>query len=117
MAFLAGMLYVWFRTRRRVGPGWRLIRASFIFFALWSINTALTHWVHASLTPDQFLGDVPSLPSYFVPRSPVELLFYFGKMDHLLCVPGALLLGLGLNKIYHSGVRNGEKDSSRSRPQ
>jgi len=99
VAFLVAMAYIWFRTSGRQGSGWRLIRLSFVFFALWNINTFIVHGLQASLSPEQFEGQIGALPSHFIPRSIPDIFFFFGKMDHLLCVPAALLLALGLKKL------------------
>ncbi|MBW1817660.1 MAG: hypothetical protein JRF65_01500 [Deltaproteobacteria bacterium] len=101
-AFFAAMIYIWFRTRSRNGPGWRLIRLSFVFFALWNINAFLAHAIEASLAANQFVGDSQGLAAFFLPRSGMDIYFYFAKMDHLLCAPAALLLGLGLRRLRRS---------------
>ena len=101
VGFIVAMIYIYFKTRNRRGAGWGMIRLSFIFFALWNVNTLVVHAIEDSLSPWQFEG-VGMLPNYFVPRSGLEVFYYFGKMDHLLCVPAALLLGLGLKKLNRS---------------
>lgn len=101
--FLVAMIYIWLKTRNRSGDGWGMIRLSFIFFALWNINTFIVHAIEASLSPLQFEGTNGALSRYFIPASGVDIFYYFGKMDHLLCVPAALLLGLGLKKLDRSG--------------
>ena len=101
-AFFAAMVYIWFRTRSRPGSGWGLIRLSFIFFALWNINTFLVHAIEASLPVDQFEANAGGQAQDFVLRTGMDVYFYFGKMDHLLCAPAALLLGLGLRRLRRS---------------
>jgi hypothetical protein len=103
MAFLGAMVYIWFRTRYRGGDGWRPIRLSFIFFALWNLNTLFVHALAGSISPDQFLGSSGELPRYFIARSGLDVYFFLGKMDHFLFVPGAICLGLGLKKLNQSG--------------
>ncbi len=99
LAFLIAMAYIWFRTRRREGEGWRLIRLSFIFFAIWNINTFISHAVAAGMDPAALQGRLGPLPRYIVARSALDIYFFFGKMDHFLCIPAALCLGLGLQKM------------------
>lgn len=99
VGFIVAMIYIYLRTRNRQGAGWGLIRLSFVFFALWNVNTLVVHAIENSLSPQQFEGTVGMLPRYFFPRSGVEIFYYFGKMDHLLCLPAALLLGLGLKRL------------------
>ncbi|MBW1783015.1 MAG: hypothetical protein JRL30_20015 [Deltaproteobacteria bacterium] len=99
LAFLVAMLYIWFRTRHREGEGWRLIRLSFVFFAVWNINTFIMHSVSVALDPSKFQGHMGPLPRYFVARSAIDIYFFLGKMDHFLCIPAAVCLGLGLQKM------------------
>jgi hypothetical protein len=99
LGFLVAMVYIWFRTRHREGEGWRLIRLSFVFFAVWNINTFITHSVSVTLDPAKFQGYMGPLPKYFVARSVIDIYFFLGKMDHFLCIPAALCLGLGLQKM------------------
>ncbi len=99
LAFLVSMLYIWFRTRKRRGAGWVFIRLAFVLFALWNVNTFLIHAIQVSLSPGQFVGRIGGLPRYFQPRSALEVYYYFGKMDHLLCVPAAFFLAMGLRRM------------------
>jgi len=103
VAFLAAMIYIGLRIRARRGAGWGFIRLSFIFFALWNVNAFLVHAIQASLSPDQFEGVPGGLAQFFSPRSGVDIYFFFGKMDHLLCAPATLFLGLGLRRLGRSG--------------
>ncbi|MGM0425970.1 MAG: hypothetical protein ACQEQ7_01895 [Thermodesulfobacteriota bacterium] len=93
------MAYIWLRTRHRTGEGWRLIRLSFVFFAVWNMNTFINHGISAALDPTKFQGDMGTLPRYLVTRSTLDIYFFFGQMDHFLCIPAALCLGLGLRKM------------------
>jgi hypothetical protein len=102
VGFLIAMVYIWLKTRNRQGAGWGMIRLSFIFFAMWNVNTLMVHAIQVYLSPEQFEGTTGMLPRYFMPRSGLEVYYYFGKMDHLLCVPAALFLGLGLKKLDRS---------------
>ncbi len=99
LGFLIAMAYIWLRTRHRTGEGWRLIRLSFVFFAVWNMNTFINHGISAALDPTKFQGDMGTLPRYLVTRSTLDIYFFFGQMDHFLCIPAALCLGLGLRKM------------------
>ena len=99
LAFLIAMVYIWLRTRHREGEGWGLIRLSFLFFAIWNIITFINHGISATLDPAKFQGHIGALPRYFVAHSATDIYFFLGKMDHFLCIPAALCLGLGLKKM------------------
>jgi hypothetical protein len=104
MAFLAAMIYIGFRIRGRQGAGWGFIRLSFIFFAVWNVNAFLVHAIQSSLSPEQFEGPPGGLAQFFFARDWVDVYFFFGKMDHLLCAPATLFLGLGLRRLGRSGA-------------
>ena len=110
LGFLVAMAYIWFRTRHRGGEGWRLIRLSFVFFAIWNMNAFITHSISAALDPSKFQGHMGPLPRYFVARSAVDIYFFLGKMDHLLCIPAALCLGLGLQKMRRAVAQHAPSD-------
>ncbi|MDZ7695927.1 MAG: hypothetical protein U5R49_03030 [Deltaproteobacteria bacterium] len=110
LAFLVAMVYIWLRTRHRRGTGWGLIRLAFVFFAIWNINTFINHGISAALLPAQFQGEIGGLPRYFVAHSFSDLYFFFGRMDHFLCIPAGLCLGFGLRKMYRAGRRMPSED-------
>lgn len=110
LAFLGAMVYIYLRTRKRRGAGWGLIRLAFVFFALWNINTFINHGISAALDPAQFQGTIGGLPRYFVAHSFTDLYFFFGRMDHFLCIPAGLCLGFGLRKMYRAGQRMPSED-------
>lgn len=112
LGFLVAMVYIYLRTRDRDGDGWRLIRLSFVFFAVWNLNAFITHGISAALDPAQFQGRIGGLPRYFVAHSSMDLYFFFGKMDHLLCIPAGLCLGLGLRKMYRETQHTSSQDVS-----
>ncbi|MEJ2586710.1 MAG: hypothetical protein P8165_03845 [Deltaproteobacteria bacterium] len=110
LGFLVAMVYIWLRTRHRKGAGWPLIRLSFVFFAIWNINTFINHGISTALDPAQFQGQIGGLPRYFRAHSFRDFYFFFGKMDHLLSIPAGLCLGLGLRKMHRANQRIPSED-------
>ena len=108
LVFLVAMIYIWLRTHRRTGSGWRMIRLAFVFFAVWNINTFITHAIAAGLDPARFRGDMGPLSRYFLAQSTLDVYFFFGKMDHLLCIPAALFLGMGLHQMRRAVSGEGD---------
>jgi len=109
-AFLIAMVYIWLRSRHRAGEGWRLIRLSFVFFAVWNLNTLIAHAVAANLDPANFQGYIGPFPRYFVAHSFMDIYFFFGKMDHFLCIPAVLCLGLGLKQMRRTVSKGTDSD-------
>lgn len=105
-----GILIYWLRRRGLTKEsGWKCIQFSAFFFILWNIDAAVVHqledredlfeilqagqwnrWIHV-------LGDHQSL----------SLLYYIGRLDHLLCVPAIFLLYLGLRKLLRNPGKAG----------
>lgn len=105
-ALAMAFLIYWLRQRQLVRErGWRLIQLGAFFFIIWNVDAFFVHilddrsdlfrtidagtW-HASIEFDRNF----ELLAFF---------YYFGKMDHLLCAPGMILLYFGLRSLLHEG--------------
>jgi len=97
-----GILIYRLRSRHLVRQsGWRLIQYASVFFILWSLDAFLAHYmdeqtqlIRVAQASDwqihiQSAGD----------RGWLWLLYYFLKLDHLLCVPGMVFLYMGLRRL------------------
>ena len=110
-ALSMAILLYWLRQRQLVRAyGWRMIQLAALFFIIWNVDAFLVHilddrsdlfrtidagtW-HASI---QFDRNVELL----------AVLYYLGKMDHLWCAPGMILLYFGLRSLLHEAQRNQE---------
>lgn len=103
--FSMGLLIFWLEKRRlTVHKGWRSIQMGALFFILWNLNTILSHWLEEqtallkirTVGVDQLLIETdPSL-------SWLGTVYYFTKLDHLLCVPALFLLFWGLRRLARS---------------
>jgi len=97
-----GVLIYWLRDRQLVRTsGWRFIQYSALLFILWNLDAMLVHALD-----DQFavvtVQRVGTWQIHIQDRfsSPaIQLLYYFAKLDHLLCVPALLCLYLGLKRL------------------
>ena len=104
-----GIFSYWLQTTGLVRErGWRLIQLSCLMFILWNLDTFTVHWIEYTLTNEFFtttgldwsqrLSMVGGWRSW---------LYYFGKFDHLLCVPAMLLLLFGLRDLYRQAGNKG----------
>lgn len=108
-ALAMALLLYWLRQRNLViERGWRLIQLAALFFIIWNVDAFLVHilddrgdlfhtidagtW-HASIEFDQNV----ELLAFF---------YYLGKMDHLWCAPGMILLYFGLRSLLHEAQSN-----------
>lgn len=97
-----GVLIFWLRERGLTRQaGWRHIQYAALFLMLWNLETFAVHLLDEQLA----LVSVERLDIWHiriradVDFSGLELLYYFSKLDHLLCVPGLIFLYTGLKKL------------------
>jgi hypothetical protein len=103
--FSMGLLIYWLRKRRLVTVvGWRYIQYAALFFIVWNLDAALSHWIEeqSALIEIQSAGpmliDIQTAPGYAW-LSPV---YYITKLDHLLCVPALVFWYLGFRRLLKS---------------
>ncbi|MGD2270536.1 MAG: hypothetical protein PVI06_09065 [Desulfobacterales bacterium] len=97
-----GSLIYWLRERGLVQQrGWQLIQYSALFFILWNLDTLMVHFLD-----DQFkIITVKSIGPWQIElrdayhNDTLKILYYFAKLDHLLCVPALIFLYLGLKRL------------------
>jgi hypothetical protein len=102
-----GILIYWLRDRKLVQePGWRLIQYSALLFILWNIDTILVHALDDQFRIIQTRGigtwQIQIEDAYS--HNFIKMVYYFAKLDHLLCVPALVLLFLGLKKLKETNV-------------
>lgn len=94
------------------GKAWRYFKLSLLFFLMWNVDAFLTHWMATNIPDDAIIGGGSILKSHLTgPISFIELLYYIGKFDHILCVPAMFFLTLSLRTFYREAV-DGEKSKS-----
>lgn len=85
--------------RRPPDPGlsWRSLKLSLLFFLLWDIDHLFIHWFAGAMPADvRGLGSNLTKDYFVAPRTPLNLLYYLGRYDHLLCVPALWFFTLAL---------------------
>lgn len=97
-----GILVYWLRKRGLTKvAGWRHIQYSAIFFILWNADAIFVHTLDDS--EGIFEKVVTGGWSHWIrpvgDNYGITLLYYFGRMDHLLCVPAIVFLYLGLKNL------------------
>ena len=105
---MGGLIY-WLRQRGLVREkGWQLIQLSAFFFILWNLDAFLVH-----LLDDQLkIMQVQRIGFWKIQLTDpynshaLKRLYYFAKLDHLLCVPAIVFLYLGLKRLVKDQRRN-----------
>jgi hypothetical protein len=101
-AFSMGILIYWLRQRNLVKrKGWRYIQYSAIFFIFWTFDAFTVHFLSEQIN---FIRAETVTSSHIRIIAPnhynwLEYLYFFAKLDHLLCVPGIFFLYLGLKSL------------------
>ena len=82
------LLYVLHTRPPDSGLPWRPLKLSLLFFLLWDMDHLFIHWLAGDI-PADLRGSGGSLvgDTFSAPRTLLNLLYYLGRFDHLLCVP------------------------------
>ncbi|HEJ83889.1 MAG TPA: hypothetical protein ENO11_03010 [Desulfobacteraceae bacterium] len=82
------------------GKAWGYFKLSLFFFLLWNIDTFGVHWLTLRL-PEGAIINGGSLMEHQLagPLTLERLAYYFGRLDHLFCVPGMWFLVLSLRQF------------------
>ena len=108
LLFLYGMLFLLYRLRQPAtrqltrGSGWLEFRLAIWLFILWNLLTFYGHWHEEVLSPDKFVL-TGGIKTAFIIERPLDVLFYFSRLDHLLLLPAFVCLLLALRKWRHEG--------------
>jgi len=82
------LLYVLHTRPPDTGLSWRSLKLSLLFFLLWDLDHLFIHWFAGDMYADIRDSGVSLVGDYFVaPRTLLNLFYYLGRFDHLLCVP------------------------------
>ena len=100
--FSMGVLIYWLRARQLVqSAGWRYIQYAALFFILWNLDAFTVHLLEGQLA----VLDIQRINLWQISitasdhSNALVWLYYFAKLDHLLCVPALLFLYFGLKRL------------------
>ena len=97
-----GVLIYWLKERGLAKEtGWRLIQYSALFFILWNLDAILVHSLddQFEIINAQRIGTWQILINDRFDNAYLKIIYYFAKLDHLLCVPALLFLFFGLKRL------------------
>ncbi len=97
-----GILEFWLRQRNLVKePGWRYIQLAAVLLILWNLDAFVVHFLTEQVdilkmtTIDIWHKEIIYAEGYRT----IGILYYFTKLDHLLCVPAMFCMYLGLKTL------------------
>lgn len=97
-----GFFVHWLRVRKLVEEsGWRFIQYAAFFLILWNLDAFLVHFIddQIGLIHWERIGLWHIQIKAQNGNNALEILYYFAKLDHLLCVPALFFLYLGLRRL------------------
>ncbi len=97
-----GSLIYWLRQRGLVQEkGWKYVQYSAFFFILWNIDTMTIHFLDDLFNVIQIekIGTWQIQINDLFNNDDLKILYYFARLDHLLCVPAIFFLYIGLKHL------------------
>lgn len=114
-ALSMGVFIYWLRQRGLVKKrAWRNIQFSAFFFIIWNINDMLVHYMDDGPALFETVG-MGAWGGWIQPARAsnwLTILYYVGKMDHLLCLPAIVFLYVGLRQLLDEGRRSSPEPQS-----
>lgn len=97
--FISGMFYLLYRLHvsSPSGPGWKEFKLFVWLIILWNFLTFYGHWHRELIDPAKFL-QVNSKTAGFMISGPMDIMFYFSRLDHLILLPAFFCLLAALIK-------------------
>ncbi|WP_457573932.1 hypothetical protein [Desulfolithobacter sp.] len=101
---MAGLVYKIRISQLWASSAWRWIAGGGFLLALWNIWAFAGHIVEILLPQDHFIGSVETGHTALIMVSVLDYLYWFLRMDHLLCVPALLCIYIGLRQMRRQRV-------------
>ncbi len=108
LLFMGALIYLYWHTRRTPelsSIGWKYLQTFCILFASWNILALVGHEAFEYLTPVDFIEKSSWNEQIAAPITPVKILYFITKMDHLLYVPALLALVKSLRTFCQDALR------------
>lgn len=112
LLFTGALLYLCWHTRHTPalsGRGWKYLQVFCILFALWNLLAFIGHEAYEFLTPADFIETNGIRNHIAGPITPVKVIYFLTKMDHLLYVPALLALVISLRTFYRDALQEEER--------
>jgi len=88
-------------------PAWKYLKISIFFWLIWNLDTLMVHILSFRLPKEAIATGSHMIHSKLKGPFDLErLLLYFGKFDHLLCVPAMYCLAMSLKDFCKTVERH-----------
>ncbi len=92
---LVFLIYILHKYPIDNSPAWKYFKVSIFFWLIWNLDTFMVHILSIRLPKEAiFTGSHIVYTKLKGPFDLERLMFYFGKFDHLLCVPATYCLAM-----------------------
>ena len=78
-------------------PGWKEFKVFVWLIICWNFLTFYGHWHQELIDPAKYLRVNGSTTGFMI-SGPMDVLFYFSRLDHLLLMPAFLFLLMALTR-------------------
>lgn len=101
---MAGLVYKIRNSQLRGSAAWRWIATGGFLLGLWNTWAFVGHVVETLVPQNHFVGSVESGHTALRMVSLLDYLYWFLRMDHLICVPALICIYLGLHRMRRERV-------------
>ncbi len=114
---LFGLAMLGFAFRIRVShlqarKSWRLMALGALLLAFWNVWAFIAHILATRIPASDFITNAQGVKRWVVLHTPIDILYYIFKMDHLLCVPAILYIYLSLRRMNNNlPISTGEDEN------
>lgn len=108
LLFMGALMYLYWHTRRTPelsSRGWKYLQLFCILFAVWNLLALVGHEALEYLTPVDFIDKSSWKEQIAPPITPLKLIYFLTKMDHLLYVPALLALVISLRTFCRDALK------------
>ncbi len=111
LLFSGALLYLYMHTRRTPelrSKGWKHLQTFCVLFTFWNMLALVGHEAIKFLKSEDFICANSWHEQIAAPITPIKVLYFFTKMDHLIYVPALLFLVIAL-KVLSKEALHGEE--------
>lgn len=112
LLFMGSLCYLYWHTRRTqdlASKGWKYLQVFCFVFTCWNLVALIGHEAFDLLSPTDFIEKNSWQEQIAAPITPVKVVYFLTKMDHLLYVPGLLALVISLKTFYMDAILEEER--------
>ncbi|PID71610.1 MAG: hypothetical protein CSB34_06565 [Desulfobulbus propionicus] len=108
LLFAGALVYLYMHTRctpELEGKGWKYLQLFCILFAGWNMLALVGHEVIKLLSVEDFINKSTWNEQIAGPVTPIKLLYFITKMDHLIYVPALFSLVMSLRTFSNEVLK------------